>query len=101
MSDFDPVDVAAQDAAKAETSAAEALAAARDADSLKWLMADARGRHFMRRLLERSGIFRSSFSQDAGVMSFREGERNVGLSLLAQITEHTPEHLNDVLLSKD
>lgn len=60
---------------------------------LRWLMGDPRGRRVMWRLLEGSGIYRSSFSTDPLVMAFAEGERNRGLRLLDEITQHCPKNL--------
>ncbi|QBF27163.1 hypothetical protein EXN22_16235 [Pseudomonas tructae] len=59
-------------------------------DDLKWLMASAIGRRIVWRLLGRAGVFRSSFDQHAGVMSFNEGLRSQGLQLLADINRLCP-----------
>lgn len=101
MSDFDPVDVAAQESMEAARRDAEAHEAAKDADAIRWLMADQKGRRFMRRLLEQTGVFRVSFTPDARLTDFREGERNVGLRHLALVTEHAPEGLVELLTAKD
>jgi hypothetical protein len=45
------------------------------------------GRLVLWELLCRSGVFRSSFSQDSHQTAFHEGERNIGLVLLAQVNE--------------
>lgn len=57
---------------------------------LKWLMKDQRGRRFMQRLMDKAGIYRTSFTGNSETF-FREGERNVGLFLLTDLTEHCPE----------
>ena len=57
---------------------------------LKWLMKDQRGRRIMQRLMDKAGIYRSSFTGNSETF-FREGERNVGLLFVAEITEHTPD----------
>lgn len=44
----------------------------------------------MRRLLEETGVYRSSFNHSGSVMAFNEGQRNVGLRLLSQILVHAP-----------
>jgi hypothetical protein len=97
MSDFDPVEYALSEDAEAP---ADALAAAQEEADLKWLVADPRGRRIVRRQLERSGIWRSSFTGDALNTAYREGERNGGLRLLAQITRHAPERLVEILTAK-
>lgn len=50
-----------------------------------------RGRHFVWRLLDRTGVFRSTFSPEATAMAFAEGNRNVGLYTLNLIHAHCPE----------
>lgn len=62
-----------------------------DAADLKWLMGSKRGRRFVWRLLDRAGVFRSSFSQNSMQMSFAEGCRNEGLRTLALVHTHCPE----------
>lgn len=57
---------------------------------LERIMDEAWGRRFIWRQLERAGVFRSSFTGEAISMAFREGERNVGLKLLADIHELCP-----------
>ena len=44
----------------------------------------------MWRLLERTGVFRTSFTGNSETF-FREGQRNVGLMLMAQIHEVCPD----------
>lgn len=48
-------------------------------------MSDPRGRRFVWWLLGIAGIFRSSFTGNSETF-FREGERNVGLRLLTEVT---------------
>lgn len=43
------------------------------------------GRNVLWSLLEGSGLYLSSFHEDAAWMAFREGNRNAGLQLLASI----------------
>lgn len=63
---------------------------------MRWLMGDVRGRRFMWRLLEGSGIYRSSFTGEALSMAFNEGQRNVGLKLVDEITQHCPKRLSEM-----
>jgi hypothetical protein len=60
-----------------------------DADDLKWLMSNKRGRRFIWRLLERTGLYRSSFTGNSATF-FNEGQRNVGLQVLSWLNEHCP-----------
>lgn len=65
---------------------------------VKWLMADRRGRRVVRRLLSKSGVFRSSFQGDGLNTAFAEGGRNVGLYMLALVQSHCPDRLAEVLI---
>jgi hypothetical protein len=65
-------------------------------DDLLWLMSDKRGRRFVRRLLDRVGIYRTSFSTEALAMAFNEGQRNVGLQLVGQINQHCPSRFSEM-----
>ena len=63
------------------------LAREREINDLKCVMASANGRRFMWRLLEKAGIYKSSMTGNSQTF-FLEGQRNIGLYLLAQINEH-------------
>lgn len=56
----------------------------RQRGNLKQIMATPAGREFMWVLLDRCGIYRSSFTGNSETF-FREGERNIGLYLTAQL----------------
>jgi hypothetical protein len=60
-------------------------------EDMRWLMSSQQGRRIVWRLLERAGIYRTSFSGDANRTFFNEGARNVGLSLVADIHANAPE----------
>jgi hypothetical protein len=98
MSDFDPVDIAAQDQAAATTAAKHALEAANLEADLRWLMADLRGRRLMRRILERTAVFKTTFTGEFASTAFREGERNIGLWLIAEVQATAPERLADLMM---
>ena len=66
-------------------------------DDLKWVMSNARGRRFVAGLLDRAGVFRSSFSTNALQMAFSEGNRNEGLRLLDQLMCHAPDRYAEML----
>lgn len=59
--------------------------------ALKKLMFDPEGRMWMWDLLTLCGIFHSSFSIDALRCAFNEGRRDIGLRLLAEINQLSPE----------
>lgn len=71
-------------AAKARTAKQKEKQAAGD---FSWLMNDPRGRRYVWALLARCGVYQSSFARAQGNfagMSFFEGERNIGLELMAR-----------------
>lgn len=71
----------------------EELAEARrkEVEDVKWLMAHKAGRRFMWRLLDRAGVYRTSFNNSGSVTAFNEGQRNIGLFLVAEIQDIAPE----------
>ena len=60
-------------------------ARARALDDLAILMGDARFRRFLWTLLSRCRIYQTSFHADALQMAFNEGQRQIGLTLLADV----------------
>lgn len=86
----DPTDLAGE-----EERIAQAKAEARDVsllakNDLVWLMGEARGRRFIWRLLDKAGIYRTSFTGNSTTF-FNEGQRNLGLWVQAMLIEHCPE----------
>jgi hypothetical protein len=90
MSDFDPLDIRAQEKAAADREEKQRLLSDLEANDFKWLMSDKRGRRIVHGLLEKTGVYRSSFTGNSETF-FREGARNVGLMLMAHIHENCPE----------
>lgn len=98
MSQFDdPTDIRSQERSKEESDLREKLARELEADDIKWLMSNKRGRRIVFRALDRAGVFASSFNTNALTMSFNEGRRNEGLRLLVQVTTLSPDRYNDML----
>ena len=95
--EFDPLNERAQQAAAKETETAQQLKRAQEQDDFRYLMSLPQGRRFMWRLLERAGVFRSSFSLNGLEMAHNEGNRNAGLHLLADIQELCPERYTQML----
>lgn len=56
-------------------------------DDIRALLSGRSGRRFFWRLLGMCGVFRSSYSADASLMSFNEGRRDIGLHIQAEILE--------------
>lgn len=97
MSDFDPFDPQTEEA-DASASEEEANLRKLEADTdLEWLIADPRGRRFLRRHLAALGVFASSFTGDAITGAFREGERNAGLRLLNAVARVSPATVGSLL----
>lgn len=92
MTDEDLIDTAQKD-----TRAKNKLAAMTEADDIKWLMKSKQGRRIVARLLDKAGVYRLSFHTNALQMAFNEGNRNLGNSLLAQITVLCPERYVELL----
>ena len=49
------------------------------------------GRRFMWRYLSKTYLFETSFNNSGSITAFNEGQRNVGLMMLADINEAAPE----------
>ncbi len=58
--------------------------------ALKTVMATAEGRRYLWWLLDRCGVFRTSFTGDNSTF-FNEGMRNVGLMVLGDVNAACPE----------
>jgi hypothetical protein len=63
----------------------------KEVEDVKWLLAHPQGRRFITRLLEITGVNRTSFNHSGSIMAFNEGRRDVGLFLTAEMLEAAPE----------
>jgi surface antigen len=87
---LDPTDVKAHDR-NAESQALEQSASRKtEVEDIKWLMAHKQGRRFVARLLDKAGVYRTSFTGNSETF-FREGQRNLGLFVLSEVMEVTPD----------
>lgn len=93
MNRSDPTDIRSREKQEAIRKEAARKTAEQEAEDFKWIMADKRGRRVVWGLLERSGLYKSSFTGNSETF-FREGARNVGLQYMALIHEHCPEKYN-------
>lgn len=89
--EHDPLDLTGQAAIKEATDNQLRLDAEDEGSDIKWLMGSRRGRRIVWRLLEQTGVFRSTFSPTAMVMAFQEGNRNFGNRTLELIHGNCPE----------
>ncbi len=79
--------------------ASERLARERKA-LLESIMQFQQGRRWIKELLVACHCFQTSFSKNALEMAFAEGQRNIGLQLLADITASCPEQYVTMLQEK-
>lgn len=91
MSEHDPLDSAQREKVEKDRRHRAKIERQNEGDDIKWLCGNKRGRRFLWKLLESAGVFRLSFDKDAMLMSFREGERNYGLRVLAMIHKVAPD----------
>ncbi len=59
----------------------------RETEELKTLLSNPIMRHFIWRVLERCGIYKTSFTGDSAHTFFNEGQRQIGLWLLTEIED--------------
>ena len=87
MSRANPLDIRASEQAQEDAELERRLAYDREVADVRQLMSAASGRRFMWRLLEKSGLYKSSMTGNSQTF-FLEGQRNIGLFLMAQINDH-------------
>ena len=66
------------------------LARRSELEDIAFVLSTPQGRRFYWRLLTRCGIFRSSYTGDNQTF-YNEGERNIGLLLMAELNEADPD----------
>ena len=90
MKHRDPTDLRGQERQKEDAELARKVDRDQEKADFAWLMSDRRGRRFIWRMLETTGVYRSSFTGNSETF-FREGARNVGLKLISDIHEFAPD----------
>jgi hypothetical protein len=88
--DSNPFDLSREQVELAQREELAKRARQDDENETKWLMGSEQGRAYVWRLLERAGIFASSFNSDALVMALLEGRKVEGLRHLELINELCP-----------
>lgn len=96
---FDPVDLVGQELQAEKKEKDRKLSRDGQVEDFKWLMSDKRGRRFVWRLLEMTGVYRTSFTGNSTTF-FNEGMRNVGLMVVNEIHSNCPE-LYDTLIKEN
>ena len=61
-----------------------------EANDWKWLMSSTQGRRIVWRLMDKAGVYRTSFTGNSETF-FKEGMRNMGLFIVAEIQAHSPD----------
>lgn len=69
-------------------------------EDFKWLVAHAQGRRLLWRLLERTGVYRTSYNGSTNDTLFREGSRNIGLEVLGELHEISPQTYSKMLTER-
>ena len=75
----------------AERAKAEKIKRQQDVEYIKWLMAHAPGRRFVTRLLEQTGLFRTSYHASGSLMALNEGRKQIGYFLQGELVEIVPD----------
>ena len=84
---YDASDPKAVREAKAKAKSKDLIAI----EGLKATMGTEAGRLWLFTILDACGVFINAFSPDPGVMAFRCGEQNIGLQLISDMHEASPE----------
>lgn len=67
-------------------------------EDVRAVMSTAPGFRVLKRLIQITGPFRSTFNSDHAIHSFLDGERNVGARLLNDMLEASPEIATRILI---
>lgn len=91
MSGPDPYDLDEQQRRADLQRVSAQLAAENDDADIEWLMSGPRGRRIVRRLLDRTDVFKPTFHPNAMVMAQNEGKKDLGYWLVGEIERLCPE----------
>lgn len=87
---YDPIDITGQEELAHQAASNRKTERDGEIEDFKWIMADKRGRRFIWRMLEKAGVYRTSFTGNSTTF-FNEGQRNMGLMIVGEIHAHCPE----------
>ncbi len=99
MTYHDPIDTRNEARERRRQEAIDDRERARDREGWEYFMADRRGRRLLRRLVRFCGVFDSSYSGNSDTY-FREGRRDIGLFILAQLREHAPNQFASAVMEQ-
>jgi hypothetical protein len=72
---------------KNEADEARKLAQIKETNDFETLMTFPEARAFVNRLLEKCGVYQTSYNAEALDMAYREGKRSIGLWILSQFNQ--------------
>lgn len=84
----DPLDLREQERIAEESARRAHLAAKQEAEDLKWLMSDKRGRRIAAWIIDLAGVRRPSIDQNTAAMAFKEGKRWFGVLFVEKLEQH-------------
>ena len=94
---YDPTDTRQQEADAKERAEIERQRTRQAGEDLRQVMKSVAGRRYVRRMLDATGVFRPSFNNSGSITAFNEGQRYVGLMLLAEVKQHCPKEFITLL----
>jgi hypothetical protein len=97
----DPLDTSATEADAAAEERRKHERQRKDAEDFTWLMEHPQGRRFVWRLLERAGVYRTSFNSSGSVTAFNEGKRDIGLWVMTELHDHAPGALLEMITERN
>jgi len=97
VSEHDPFDLEEQELRGDLRRVASRLSSENDDADFVWLMSGPRGRRIVRRLLDRAGVWRTSFHPNTMEMSRQEGAKQTGYWILAQIDRLCPSEYTTMM----
>lgn len=93
---YDPTDIRGNEAADQARKDKERLQAELQADDFKSVLSTPQGRRLIWRLLDKCGVYRSTFRPNSEA-AFLEGQRAIGLYLLLDLQDLCPDRLVEML----
>jgi hypothetical protein len=88
---YDPLDQKAQDKQEQQRLLKAKIQDQTEEGDIEWLMKSKRGRRVLLRVINRSGVYASSFHQNSMTMAYNEGARMEGLHTVKIINSVAPD----------
>lgn len=87
---------AASERQVSEAAFKEKIGKDKELDEIRCVLSTPQGKRFVWRYLEKCGVFKTSFTGSSETF-FLEGRRDIGLALLAEVCESSPEAYLEML----